>query len=428
MTTEVKEEKKKVQVDLNELLGIPGADNMLHADEEDDNKPGIFAPAGTDVSFIDNEEEEEEEQEESEEDKKKKEEEKKKIIPASSTEVEELLQPEEEEESEEEGDEKKKKKTGRPTLDKEGITGLFKGLIESEDILPFTDDKPIEEYTINDFKELLVENLKTRSERAREQVEQDFFEALPPELQIAAQYVLVDKGDDLKGLFRLLSQAQEVRELDISKSEDQEEIIRQYHRSQPAKLRLTESEIDEEIATLKDQDILKTRAEKFKPKLDDVNGDRIASKLAEQAKIKDSQIKAARAYSDNVHKALKDADINGIKLDKKTQNQLYIGLVQPNFISAFTGKPTNMLGHLLEKYQYSEPDHALIAEALYLLSDPEGYRTKVKEQASQEQVKKTVRQLKTEESKKTTSSPVIEEESKTKKTITRKNNIFQRNV
>lgn len=429
MATEVKEEKKKVQANLEDILGTPGADQMLH--EEEEKKPGIFAPLDTDLTFLDNETEEEEEEEEekelTEEEKRKAAEGKK---PATTTaEIDELIKEQDDEEEEEELDETKKaakKKAGRPTVDKEGISGMFKALIESEDILPFDgDEKSIEDYTINDYKELLQENLKMKSEQAREQVENDFFEALPPQLQIAAKYVLIDKGDDLKGLFKLLSQAEEARELDINKAPDQEEIVAQY-------LRMTqfgsEDDIQEEIAAWKDQDALKAKAEKFKPKLDKVKGDQIAHKLAEQNKLKEGQIKAARAYSDNIHKTLKDSEINGIKLDKKTQNQLYIGLVQPNYISQFTGKPTNMLGHLLEKYQYQEPNHALIAEALYLLSDPDGYRAKVKEQASQEQVKKTVRQLKTEESKKTTSSPVVEEESKTKKTITRKNNIFQRNV
>ena len=52
MATEVKEEKKKVEVSLEDVLGTPGADNMLH--EEDEKKPGIFAPPNTDLTFLDN--------------------------------------------------------------------------------------------------------------------------------------------------------------------------------------------------------------------------------------------------------------------------------------------------------------------------------------------------------------------------------------
>jgi hypothetical protein len=82
---------------------------------------------------------------------------------------------------------------------------------------------------------------------------------------------------------------------------------------------------------------------------------------------------------------------------------LYSGLVQPNYPS-ISGKPTNLLGHLLEKYQFVEPRHDLIAEALWLLADPDGYKSKIKDQGSKQAVEKTVRQLKTEQSRKITSS------------------------
>jgi hypothetical protein len=63
-----------------------------------------------------------------------------------------------------------------------------------------------------------------------------------------------------------------------------------------------------------------------------------------------------------------------------------------------------MLGHLLEKYQFVEPRHDLIAEALWLLADPDGYKSKIKDQGGKAVVEKTVRQLKTEEARKISSS------------------------
>jgi hypothetical protein len=89
---------------------------------------------------------------------------------------------------------------------------------------------------------------------------------------------------------------------------------------------------------------------------------------------------------------------------------LFSGLVQPAYPS-ISGRPTNLLGHLLEKHQYVEPNHSLIAEALWLLADPDGYKAKVRENTKKEVVKETVRQLKSEESRKTSSSYAQEEES-----------------
>jgi hypothetical protein len=112
-------------------------------------------------------------------------------------------------------------------------------------------------------------------------------------------------------------------------------------------------------------------------------------------------------------------------LDKKTQGMLYTGLVQPGYPS-ISGKQTNMLGHLLEKYQYVEPRHDLIAEALWLLADPDGYKSKIKEQGKNAAVEKTVRQLKTEQAKMATSTPVVEQEETTQRRIPRGGNFFKR--
>jgi hypothetical protein len=91
-----------------------------------------------------------------------------------------------------------------------------------------------------------------------------------------------------------------------------------------------------------------------------------------------------------------------------------------------------MLGHLLEKYQFVEPRHDLIAEALWLLADPDGYKGKIKEQGSKKTVEDTVRKLKTEESRKISSSGISEDEGarrtqkQQQRTLSRPNNLFKR--
>jgi hypothetical protein len=157
----------------------------------------------------------------------------------------------------------------------------------------------------------------------------------------------------------------------------------------------------------------------------------IARQLAEQEVKKQQQEEAARQYTDNVYNTLANGEIGGLKLDRKVQGMLYSGLVQPNYPS-ISGRNTNLLGHLLEKYQFVEPRHDLIAEALWLLADPDGYKTKIKDQGSKQAVEKTVRQLKTEQSRKITSSVNDDREydsrtktSKPQKTISR-SNMFKR--
>jgi hypothetical protein len=156
----------------------------------------------------------------------------------------------------------------------------------------------------------------------------------------------------------------------------------------------------------------------------------VARQLAEQETKKEQQEKQARMYTDNVYNTLVGGEIGGVKLDKKIQSMLYSGLVQPNYPS-ISGRPTNLLGHLLEKYQFVEPRHDLIAEALWLLADPDGYKGKVREQGSKQATEKVVRQLKTEEARKLSSSSPEENEPATRKTQQRtiprnSQNIFRR--
>lgn len=97
-----------------------------------------------------------------------------------------------------------------------------------------------------------------------------------------------------------------------------------------------------------------------------------------------------------------------------------------------SGRNTNLLGHLLEKYQFVEPNYTLISEALWLLSDPNGYKAKIMEKGAQKSVEKTVRKLKTEQANSGGSSLGVQEresesrQKSTKKKLPRGNNIFKR--
>lgn len=398
---------EQVEMNLDELLGTPGAENVMLP--EADKKPSIFTQVKTDLSFIDNDTDEED----SESDDKKPKDNPADVIKELDEDF--LGAPADTE------DEPKKSTGGRPKLDKSGVSELFNKLIEKGQIVPFDDEKSLDDYTIKDFEELMEANMVERENKIRETTPVEFFDSLPEELQVAAKYV-ADGGEDLKGLFRILSEVEETRQLDPSDSKDQEHIIREYLRATSFG---NEEEIDEEIYEWKDRGELQNKALKFKPKLDKMQEKVVAQKLTQQENMRKQQQNAAQAYMQNVYNTLNAGEVNGIKLDKKVQGLLYTGLVQPNYPS-ISGKQTNMLGHLLEKYQYVEPRHDLIAETLWLLADPEGYKAKIREQGKTAQVEKTVRQLKTEQAKMASSTPVIEKEETTQRKISRGGNFFKR--
>ena len=384
---------QEVEMDLNDILGTPGAENVMLPEEK---KSSVFSSKKVDTSFLDREDDEE-----SSNDKDK---------PTAPAVVTEALNDIVNEGNDTEESDTTTTTTGRPKMSKDGMIEFTKKLIEKGQLVPFDDDKAIEKYSLQDFEELFEANMSERERKLKEQTPMEFFDALPQELQYAAKYV-ADGGSDLKGLFRTLAQVEEVVSLDPSTEDGQETIVRSYlHATNFG----TSEDIEEEIDAWKDRGDLESKANKFKPKLDAMQDQILAQKLQQQEGMRKQQQAQAKAYMDNVYTVLQPGEINGIKLDKKTQSMLYTGLVQPNYPSV-SGRATNMLGHLLEKYQYVEPRHDLIAEALWLLADPEGYKSKVRENAVKDTVAKTVRQLKTEQSNKISSITSMEEEDDQKK-------------
>jgi hypothetical protein len=396
-----------VDVNIDELFGVPGAENIMLPSNEEDKPKSMFSKENVDTTFLDNPARPSNKIEEAE---------KKAEVDETIAELDSLISQEEDAGNK-----------GRPKIDKSGLYELAQKMIEEGALVAFDDDKPLEEYSTKDFRELFEANFQEREDKIKKNVPKEFFNSLPEELQIAAKYV-ADGGQDLKGLFRTLAQVEEMIQLDPSNEYDQAEIARQYlHATNFG----TAEEIESEVQDWNDLGKLEQKANQFKPKLDRMQEEIVARQLAEQEHRKEQQASAAKAYTDNVYNTLLTGELGGIKIDKKIQSQLYSGLVQPNYPS-ISGKPTNMLGHLLEKYQFVEPRHDLIAEALWLLSDPDGYKGRVREQGSKEATEKTVRMLKTEESRKNTPSARDDEQedrrsSKPQRTIPRNTgNIFRK--
>jgi len=410
-TTQESTTVSQVDVNLDELFGMPGAENVMLPEEEEEKKSLFTKDKKTDYEFLDS----------------------KTGVTSKPDTAEQTITKEEVQETIDELDgliaqEEDAGNKGRPKIDKSGLHELAAKMIEEGTLFGFDDDKDLEEYTTKDFRELFEANFQEKERKIKEAAPKDFFNALPDELKTAAKYV-ADGGQDLKGLFRTLAQVEEVFELDADDENHQAEIARQYLYATNFG---TPEEIESEIEDWADVDKLGQKARQFKPKLDRMQEEIVSRKLAEQETKKEQQVQAAKQYTDNVYNVLSVGELDGVKLDKKVQNMLYSGLVQPAYPS-ISGKPTNLLGHLLEKYQFVEPRHDLIAEALWLLADPEGYKSKIKDQGTKIATEKTVRMLKTEEGKKIASSIPHEERAQTRKTTSNNtvsrtggNNMFKR--
>lgn len=425
MSTNDQTTVQQVDVDIDSWLGAPGADSIITQD--DVQKPTMFSQEKTDLSYLDKKEDKDPLADDDDEDDAKK-----AAKPISKAETEDLFADltSEDTEDDEDDDNQPKSKAGRPKLEKSGLVDFFKKRIESKEMFAFDDydesKQTLDEYLSGlgekDYEDLWQANIDNLKNDVASNTPKEFFESLPEELQYAAKYV-ADGGQDLKGLFQALAQVEQVRELNPTDENDQEAIVKSY-------LQATgfgnADEIEEELTTWRDLGVLEKKARQFKPKLDQMQEEMVHAQLAEQEERNKRQQEAAETYTNSVFQALRPAEINGLKLDKKTQAALYTGLTQPSYPS-ISGRPTNQLGHLLEKYQFVEPDYPLIAEALWLLSNPEEYRQNLIKQGKNQAVEQTVRQLKTEQSRKLSSSFQEEETQKvSSRKIPKPQNIFKR--
>lgn len=414
-TNEEVTQVSQADVNIDELFALPGAENIMvpGAEDDDEKKPNMFSSTNVDTSFLDK---------------------LKPVAPAAKAETPVAETQEDSEKNQEALEEfetlinqqEDPSARGRKKVDKSGLVELASKMIEEGVLFPFDDDKSLEDYTAKDFRELFEANMKEKEQQLSQDIPKQIFQSMPGEMQYLMEYISKG-GTDVKGMMHQLAQVNEVMELDPSDSSDQELIVRQYL---SLKGDMTQDEIEDEIATFKDMDRLEQKANQFKPKLEAVREKEVARRIAEQEKQKEQQQAIAGQFVDSVYGVLEKGELGGVKLDRKTQNMLYTGLVQPGYPS-ISGKPTNLLGHLLEKYQWVEPNHELIAEALWLLADPDGFKNKVKSQGTRIATEQTVRSLKTEEARRRSSAVVDRDEdpvtNKPRRTIQRSNkNMFQR--
>lgn len=401
---------------IDDFLPMPGAESIVTADEEDDKLTIFSKPRQTDMSFLEKEEDDSDENSDEDSDKKK----------TTSADTNSAFAELDAELEGDDSDDSSDKKPGRRKIDKSGMVETFSKLIEEGLIVPFEDDKLLEDYSVKDWKDLIQANFDEKEKAIREQTPKEFFESLPQELQYAAEYV-AKGGTDMKGLFRALSQTEEIRSLDPGNDEHQELIARQY--LQATNFGNGDNEIiEDQLQEWIEAGTIAKKAQQFKPKLDQMQEEVVQSKLAQQEEFRAQQQKKKEEYMENIYNTLKPSELNGVKIDGKRQKFLWDELTTVKYES-MTGRPTNLLGKLLEDHQFGKaPRYDLIAETLWLLSDPDDYKENIRKQAKNEVTQDTVRKLKTEEARKIASTVKDEEEDKpaTRKIPRQAANIFKR--
>ena len=406
--------ENEVIEDVDDFLTIPDADSVLSVPDE--NAKAMFSRGGRDVDldFLDKKEEPATEEEE---DTRTVDEKQKDLEDAMS-----ILDEAPEDEEFDVDDEGNKK------VDKDSLAGVFQALIKDELITPFDDDKDLADYSTKDFKELIKANIDAKVVSARNETPKQFFESLPDELQYAAMHVA--KGNtDLKSVFKALAEREEVKELDVNNENHLETIARQYLQATDYGSGDTDI-IEDQIQDWIESGDINKKAKQFKPKLDKMQEKILEGKLKKQEEFQAAQTEKRKTYVGDVYSALEKGELNGVKINNKTQNFLYNELTTTKYES-MSGKPTNLLGKLLEDHQYGEtPRMDLIAEATWLLSNPEEYKDQLMKKASSAANLETAKKLKTEEGRKLKTTTTITNDNekiknpKKSNTIRRQKNIF----
>ena len=175
MSTTDNQQKSVSNVNLDSIddfLPMPGAESVVTADDSEGAKPGFFTKdKNVDLGFLDDAG--------SEGDGKPK---------PNSAETQAAIS-ELDTELENTDDADAKSKAGRKKIDKSGLVETFSKLFDDGVLVPFEDDKPMEEYSVKDWQDLISANLEEKEKALREQTPKEFFESLPQELQYAAEYV-----------------------------------------------------------------------------------------------------------------------------------------------------------------------------------------------------------------------------------------------
>ena len=309
---------------------------------------------------------------------------------------------------------------------KSDLIDFFRTKIESGELTAFDDydesktslNDYLKGFKKKDFDELWKSNADAKTKEIADQIPQQFFDSLPAEMQYAARYIQ-DGGQDMKSLFKALSAVEEVKALDPVK--DARALAEQYLM---AKSFGTQEDITEQLDEWDDLGITEKKAAKFKPELDKMSEQILQGKIAAQSRLKEDQKMQSDFYHENVREALRTEDLSGIRLDKKTQIDLYRGLTDFTYTDS-RGKRCTEFEHLLDKIMWKEPDYKLLAEAQWLLKDPAGYKKALNNIAVNASVEETVRTLKTEQAR--TRSVTVEASTPQKKTaLPRSGNMFRR--
>ena len=285
---------------------------------------------------------------------------------------------------------------GRPKTDKNALISYLKTKVESNEFSVYDDydeKVPLDQYLSGlpekELYELLDSNIQKAANIGYEKAPLELREALPPKMQYAIDYIAAG-GTNLEELFTSLAKTVQIEKLNPEKEQDQQKIVRSYLQ---VTTKLTADQIDEQVDEWADAGKIEKKAKEFKPTLDEMHEQQVQYQIQQEANATKQRQEAAYAYAQKVGAVLSKGEIGGMKINKTEANDLYYDLVETNYQSV-SGKPTNLIGHILEKIQMVEPDFNKVAKLALFMNDMDAYDARVKQLGANDKVVETVKKLK----------------------------------
>jgi hypothetical protein len=290
---------------------------------------------------------------------------------------------------------------GKKDLD--DLREVVKELIDKGKLVPFEGDKDIMDYSKEELKELLEANIEEIKNSTSQTVLERFIDSLPEELQALIEYH-IEGGKDIYEILKVIGKDAEVFQLDPTDEKDAERIVAYYMKN---RLGLSDDEIEEEIDLYKKAGKLTSKAEKFYDETKKMQKEELDKRIKEQEERKRQIEEKLESFQKGIRKVVSSGKLSNLEVDKQKLKELEQGITQSTFDS-ITGKKTNLLGYLIEKYAFIEPNHELLLEALWLLKEPEEYKKHLMSLGEKKATTETIRKLKTSSERSTTGQDDID--------------------
>lgn len=312
------------------------------------------------------------------------------------------------EETTETDETKEKAKPGRKPAD---ILSFVTELVTSGELLPFEEG---ELKTLDEAKELIKLNLKHSKDTSIEEVKEELKASYSPQIQAILHYA--DRGGrDITPLLSAIAEVEKTADIDIEKESGQISVLTEYLKIQG----WDEEDIKEEIETAKDLDKLKSKAEKFLPKLNQMKSERIEMIMQEQEE-KDREVEETRrTYLTTIQDTLKQEQLGDLKLSRQEKSKLWNAVADISHTS-FNGTPTNAFYKRLEDAQVGKTaDYQHFLSIVYHTIDPEGFKEHLLEELRTKVSADTAKKLKIQSTKANSGGNFTEEQSTKKPAISR---------